>query len=55
MWKALLIHGFKGDIMTKKQKRRLSKSIARRQKELAKVELEKAWINIFVKNGILKD
>lgn len=40
---------------SKKQKRRLSKSIARRRKEAEKERLDKAWRNIFVKAGILKD
>lgn len=34
-----------------KQKRRLGKSLARRRKE----RLAKAWRNIFVKAGVLKD
>lgn len=38
-----------------KQKRRLGKLIARRRNELDKARLEKAWRNIFVKKGILKD
>lgn len=39
----------------KKQNRRLSKSIARRRKEIDKERLAKAWRDIFVKAGILKD
>ncbi|MFS0822152.1 DUF3983 domain-containing protein [Bacillus sp. 1P02SD] len=35
----------------KKQKRRLSKSLARRRKD----RLNRAWRNIFVKNGMLKE
>lgn len=37
-----------------KQKRRLRKSIFRREKELASVELQKAWRRIFVKAGVLR-
>ncbi|MEK4148941.1 DUF3983 domain-containing protein [Robertmurraya sp. FSL W8-0741] len=40
---------------SKKQKRRLSKSLARRRKETDKERLDKAWRNIFVKAEILKD
>ncbi|MBM4762732.1 DUF3983 domain-containing protein [Bacillus sp. B15-48] len=36
----------------KKKKRR--KAIFRRQKELAKIELDKAWRRIFVKAGVLR-
>lgn len=36
-----------------KQKRRLSKSLARRSNEVDKAKLEKAWRNIWVKKGIL--
>jgi hypothetical protein len=38
-----------------KQKKRVRKAIARRQKEVHKKELAAAWRNIFVKAGILKD
>lgn len=38
-----------------KQKRRLGKSLARRRKEINRERLEKAWRNIWVKNGVLKD
>lgn len=38
-----------------KQKRRLSKSLARRRNEVDKARVEKAWRNIWVKKGILKD
>lgn len=37
-----------------KQKRRLNKTVLRRQKELANLELEKAWRRIWVKNGVLR-
>ncbi|MET1177544.1 DUF3983 domain-containing protein [Peribacillus simplex] len=37
--------------MTPKQKRRLKKSLARRNKD----RLNRAWRNIFVKSGYLED
>ncbi|MEH7122092.1 DUF3983 domain-containing protein [Bacillus sp. JJ1773] len=40
-----------------KQKRRLKKAITQRKKELEKEKferLDRAWRNIFVKNGVLK-
>jgi Protein of unknown function (DUF3983) len=40
--------------MTDKKKKRLRKSIARRNKEIEKDRLEKAWRNLFVKSGYLK-
>jgi hypothetical protein len=36
-----------------KQKRRLKKTIHRRRKTLAEIELAKAWRRIFVKAGVL--
>ncbi|KAB2337630.1 DUF3983 domain-containing protein [Cytobacillus depressus] len=39
----------------KKRKRRLGKSLARRCKEFDKYRTEKAWRNIFVKAGVLKN
>jgi hypothetical protein len=41
--------------MTDKKKKRLRKSIARRNKEIEKDRLEKAWRNLFVKSGYLKE
>jgi hypothetical protein len=41
----------------RKGKKRLARSLSRRQKEVKKLQkerLEKAWINIWVKAGILK-
>jgi hypothetical protein len=40
--------------MTNKKKKRLRKSLARRNKEIEKDRLEKDWRNIFVRSGYLK-
>jgi hypothetical protein len=40
--------------LANKTKRRLGKALKRRQKELDKLRVKKAWRNIFVKAGILK-
>lgn len=36
-----------------KRKRRMAKSLSKREKELLKIELDKAWRRIFVKAGVL--
>jgi hypothetical protein len=41
--------------MKDKKKKRIRKSIARRNKEMEKDRLEKAWRNIFVRSGYLKE
>lgn len=38
----------------RKQKRRLNKLIARRQKETEKEMLAIAWRNVWIKSGVLK-
>jgi hypothetical protein len=41
--------------MKRKNKKRIRKSLAKRNKTFEKSRLEKSWRNIFVKNGVLEN